>query len=82
VTELWRVLTGQGQGRRRAEDVTIFDSVGFALEDFSALRWLRDAARRHGIGARIEVAPRTADPKNLFGVVSEARSIQPALARG
>lgn len=82
VTELWRVLTGQSEGRRRAEDVTIFDSVGFALEDFSALRWLRDTAMRHGIGTRIEVAPRMADPKNLFGVVPAARAARPALARG
>jgi ornithine cyclodeaminase len=82
VTELWRVLTGQSEGRRRAGDVTIFDSVGFALEDFSALRWLRDTAMRHGIGTRIEVAPRMADPKNLFGVVPAARAARPALARG
>ena len=78
VTELWRVLTGQSAGRRSAADVTIFDSVGFALEDFSALRWLREAAARHGIGARIEVAPQLPDPKNLFEAV---RAAQPALAR-
>jgi len=78
VTELWRVLTGQSAGRQRAEEVTIFDSVGFALEDFSALRWLRDAAGRHGVGTRIEVAPQSQDPKNLFEVV---RAAQPMLAR-
>jgi len=82
VTELWRVLTGQHAGRRSAEEVTIFDSVGFALEDFSALRWLRDTAMRHGIGTRIEVAPRMADPKNLFGIVPAGRTASPALARG
>ncbi|WP_275300795.1 ornithine cyclodeaminase [Achromobacter insolitus] len=78
VTELWRVLTGQSAGRQRTEEVTIFDSVGFALEDFSALRWLRDAAGRHGVGTRIEVAPQSQDPKNLFAVV---RAAQPMLAR-
>lgn len=78
VTELWRVLTGQATGRQSAAEVTIFDSVGFALEDFSALRWLRDAAIRHGVGARIEVAPQSQDPKNLYEVV---RAAQPALAR-
>lgn len=81
VTELWRVLTGQRGGRQSAADVTIFDSVGFALEDFSALRWLRDSAARHGIGACIEVAPHLQDPKNLFNVVRTARSGQPALAQ-
>jgi len=78
VTELWRVLTGQAAGRRSAEDVTIFDSVGFALEDFSALRWLRDSAVRFGIGARIEVAPRLQDPKNLFDVVRAATDVKAA----
>ncbi|WP_313387661.1 ornithine cyclodeaminase [Achromobacter aegrifaciens] len=78
VTELWRVLTGQSAGRKNAADVTIFDSVGFALEDFSALRWLRDAAVRHGVGARIEVAPQLPDPKNLFEAV---RAAQPVVAR-
>ncbi|WP_447917371.1 ornithine cyclodeaminase [Achromobacter aegrifaciens] len=78
VTELWRVLTGQVAGRQSAAEVTIFDSVGFALEDFSALRWLRDAAIRHGVGARIEVVPQSQDPKNLYEVV---RAAQPALAR-
>ena len=81
VTELWRVLTGLAAGRQSARDVTIFDSVGFALEDFSALRWLRDAAARHGIGTRIEVAPRLQDPKDLFGVVRAARQGQTVLVQ-
>ncbi|MNT31418.1 L-lysine cyclodeaminase [compost metagenome] len=74
VTELWRVLTGQAEGRRSAGEVTVFDSVGFALEDFSALRWLRDSAIRHGVGASIEVAPAMQDPKDLFKVVRTAQA--------
>lgn len=85
VTELWQVLTGQRAGRQDARDVTVFDSVGFALEDFSALRWLRDSALKHGAGTRIEVAPDLADPKNLFERVrarqAAARASQ-ALLRG
>ena len=45
----------------------MFDSVGFALEDYSALRWLRDAARELGLGREIDLVPEMADPKNLFG---------------
>ena len=41
VTELWQVLTGARAGRDTPEQVTVFDSVGFALEDFSAMRFLR-----------------------------------------
>jgi ornithine cyclodeaminase len=52
VTELWRVLQGSAPGREDTRQVTVFDSVGFALEDFSALRWLRDSALELGLGSR------------------------------
>jgi ornithine cyclodeaminase len=67
VTELWRVLNGQRSGRTTAAQVTVFDSVGFALEDFSALRFMRDNARCLGIGQPLALIPALADPKDLFG---------------
>ncbi len=70
VTELWQVLRGERPGRRGAEQVTVFDSVGFALEDFSALRFMMDSALRLGMGERIALIPQLADPKNLFGLLS------------
>jgi ornithine cyclodeaminase len=69
VTELWRVLTGRTDGRDDARQITVFDSVGFALEDFSALRWLRDSARELGLGTPTELVPALADPKDLFGQI-------------
>ena len=66
VTELWRVLAGHAPGRTRADEVTVFDSVGFALEDFSALRCIRDLA---GPGAGLDLVPAPADPRDLFGSV-------------
>jgi ornithine cyclodeaminase len=41
VTEFWEVLAGTSPGRERADQITLFDSVGFAIEDFSALRYVR-----------------------------------------
>ncbi|MDT8998684.1 ornithine cyclodeaminase [Paucibacter sp. APW11] len=67
VTEFWRVLKGEASGRDSTEQVTVFDSVGFALEDFSALRFLRDSARELGLGTTIDLIPQMADPKDLFG---------------
>lgn len=67
VTELWQVLTGQAKGRRDAREVTVFDSVGFALEDYSALRLLRDCATELGLGAPVGLIPDLADPKDLYG---------------
>ena len=41
VVELWKVIAGKHAGRTSDEEITLFDSVGFAIEDFSALRYLR-----------------------------------------
>nr|WP_238999073.1 ornithine cyclodeaminase [Azospira restricta] len=71
VVELWRVLAGEAPGRRAAADVTIFDSVGFALEDYSALRFMRDTAVELGRDEEISLIPALADPKNLFGFLPE-----------
>jgi ornithine cyclodeaminase len=69
VTELWQVLRGERPGRRSADEVTVFDSVGFALEDFSALRYMLEAATELGLGERIELIPQLEDPKNLFSLL-------------
>jgi len=67
VTELWRVLTGQAAGRSGDAEVTVFDSVGFALEDFAALRLMGALAGEMGLGQALDLIPQMADPKDLFG---------------
>ena len=69
VTPLWQVLAGQHPGRRHEGEITVFDSVGFALEDFSALRYLRDAALALGLGTPLDLVPQLADPRDLFGAI-------------
>jgi ornithine cyclodeaminase len=76
VTELWRVLAGAAPGRRSAVDVTVFDSVGFALEDHAALRLLREMAQELGLGRPLDLIPALADPKDLFSALGT-----PALRR-
>jgi len=70
VTQLWRVLSGQAAGRVRDSDVTVFDSVGFALEDFTALRFMRDCADALGILQTLSLVPAPANPKDLLGLLS------------
>ncbi len=72
VTELWRVLAGKAAGRTDDRQVTLFDSVGFALEDYSALRYMRDSARALGLGQPISLIPDVADPKDLFSLIRPA----------
>lgn len=67
VTELWRVLGGQAPGRQTADQVTVFDSVGFALEDYSALRYVHRLAQARVLGEEVELVPTDGDPKDLFG---------------
>ncbi|MBC7671946.1 MAG: ornithine cyclodeaminase [Polaromonas sp.] len=68
VTELWQVITGRAPGRTHARDVTLFDSVGFAIEDFSMLRYLHDIVQRDGGAEVIDVVPALRDTTNLFGL--------------
>ena len=71
VTELWEVLNGSRSGRHNADEVTVFDSVGFAMEDYSALRFMYDAAIALGLGERIALIPALADPKNLYSALTQ-----------
>jgi len=68
--ELWRVLAGKHPGRQRADEITVFDSVGFALEDFSTLRYLHAAALAHQLGRPWPLMPQLEDPRNLFGLLT------------
>jgi len=69
VIELSDVLSGRAQGRASAAEVTVFDSVGFALEDFSALRYLHRLHRRHGDGGGIDLVPTLRNPKDLHSLL-------------
>ncbi len=66
VVDLWRVLAGTATGRESAEQVTVFDSVGFALEDYATLRYVHEQAERRNLGVDVELVPWADDPKDLF----------------
>jgi ornithine cyclodeaminase len=71
VTELSEVVAGRAPGRAHDREVTIFDSVGFALEDFSALRYLHRLHRAEaGVRSQIDLVPELRDPKDLFSVLN------------
>ncbi|WP_323764568.1 ornithine cyclodeaminase [Marinovum sp.] len=68
-TELWQVVSGTAPGRRDAQQVTLFDSVGFAIEDFSALRFVRDRIRGTAYYADLDLLADPDDPRDLFGML-------------
>jgi ornithine cyclodeaminase len=66
VIEVTDVLLGKQFGRHSEREVTIFDSVGFALNDFSSLRYLQRLNGEHPGGERIDLIPDLQNPKDLF----------------
>lgn len=82
VIELAEVVTTRKPGRAGDREVTIFDSVGFALQDFSALRYLhRLHQQRRGMRPGIDLIPDLDDPKDLFSLVAQPSAAHARPAR-
>jgi ornithine cyclodeaminase len=72
VNELWQLVKDDVSGRKNNRQITLFDSVGFAIEDFSALRYIRDQLSKPGMGDLCEEIDLIADPnepRDLYGMV-------------
>lgn len=83
VIEFHRVLSGEQKRREFPTQVTVFDSAGFALEDFSALRYLHAVARERDIGIELDLIPAPHDPKDLFGLavgIRQDERVRPPVA--
>ena len=72
VTELWQVMTGSAPGRQAPEAITLFDSVGFAIEDFSALRYVHAQLKGTGLSQNLDMIADPDDPRDLFGMILRA----------
>ncbi|MDI1292088.1 MAG: ornithine cyclodeaminase [Methylobacter sp.] len=68
--ELWELVCKHKPGRQNNDEITLFDSVGFALEDYSILRVVYELAKEHQLGTESALIPELNDPKNLFGLLS------------
>ena len=75
VTELWEVFQNQKSGRDSNTQVTVFDSVGFALEDFSMLNYLYQLSSQYKLGGDIDLIPEFDNPKNLFDFIRHPQSL-------
>jgi ornithine cyclodeaminase len=73
VTELWQVILGEAEGRVSRQQITLFDSVGFAIEDFSALRYVRDRLEGTELFEQLDMLADPDDPRDLFGMVQRAK---------
>jgi ornithine cyclodeaminase len=73
VTELWQVITGDASGRTADRQITLFDSVGFAIEDFSALRYVHSAIQNTAFFDQLDMLADPDDPRDLFGMLARAQ---------
>jgi len=74
VTELWEVITGRREGRTGSDQITLFDSVGFAIEDFSALRFVHEKLKDFPCYDELDLLADPDDPRDLFGMVMRAQA--------
>ena len=73
VTELWHIIRREANGRVSDEEITVFDSVGFAIEDFAALRYVRDTLAAAD-ASELDLLASPADPKDLYSLVAASVS--------
>ncbi|THD76424.1 ornithine cyclodeaminase [Thalassobius vesicularis] len=73
VTELWRVMRGEAPGRTDPRQITLFDSVGFAIEDFSALRYVHAKVEGTDFAEPLDMLADPDDPRDLFGMLQRAK---------
>lgn len=69
VTELWQVITGARPGRSDPQQITVFDSVGFAVEDLVALEHVHRATAGSEHSEPIDLIAAPEDPKDLYGLL-------------
>jgi ornithine cyclodeaminase len=67
--ELHQLVTGNKRGRDFEDEITLYDSVGIGLEDYSVLRLTYELSERYGIGEEMDLIPDLKNPKNLISLV-------------
>jgi ornithine cyclodeaminase/alanine dehydrogenase-like protein (mu-crystallin family) len=55
VAEVGELLTGAAHGRRNDTEITLFKSLGLAIEDLASAHYLHDRARRERAGTWVEL---------------------------
>ena len=72
-------MRDQAKGRTHADQITLYDSVGFSLEDYSVLRYVYQLACDFDGGTPKPMIPSLLDPKDLYAALQQARPIERAV---
>jgi len=68
-TELYEVIRGEKSINVETHGTIVFDSVGFALEDYSVLRLIYKLAQENKVGKQMNLIPQIDDVKDLFSLL-------------
>jgi ornithine cyclodeaminase len=58
VGELGELLAGKLAGRRSPDEVTLFKSLGIAVEDLAAVHYIHEQALARGVGLWVDIGGR------------------------
>jgi len=67
--ELHELTMGKKIGRENNAEITLYDSVGIGLEDYSALLFTYELANQYNLGQEINLTPVIKNPKNLISTL-------------
>lgn len=72
--QVYELIKGSKKGREKEEEITLFDSVGIALEDYSVLRLTLKLAEKYNIGEERNLTPLLTNPKDLISSLSLSKT--------
>jgi ornithine cyclodeaminase len=67
-----KVVVRAKPGRSERKQTAVFDSVGFAIEDFSALRRVRQRRAGADFHGELDLVADPDDPRDLYGMLMRA----------
>ncbi|MBV8200765.1 MAG: hypothetical protein JOZ15_09090, partial [Acidobacteria bacterium] len=74
--EIGELLLGRLAGRRAASEITLFKSLGLAVEDLAAAHYVYRQALARGRGLRLDAAPAPAVPPASAGPATPGGSVR------
>ena len=66
-------MTGTAKGRQSPQEVTRFNSVGFAIKDFAALRSVRSKLAKANRFTHLDMIAGPDGPRDLYGMLQRAK---------
>ena len=68
-TEFHEIIKGEKSINVATHGTVLYDSVGFALEDYSVLRLIYSLAKENNVGKEMNLIPQLDDVKDLFSLL-------------